>query len=158
ASPIIRAAAVALVRFGFRIALLRASAPVLAGRTESGRPTAEASGRANRGPRTVTPRKQASAPAPVTRTGAPPNKPASISPARATVRAPATSRRRVEKADGAGTASRKAWIGATLVARQAGGTAAIRVIPMPAARAAITPAGGITSPVIGSDSPKLDSS
>jgi hypothetical protein len=57
ARPTMSAAAVALVRFGLRMALPRASTPVRPGRTRSGQPMANASGPAASGPRTVAPRK-----------------------------------------------------------------------------------------------------
>ncbi len=67
-------------------------------------------------------------------------------------------RRPGEKPAGAGTASRSAWTGATLVARHAGGTAATTVITRPAPNDAAAPVAGTSSPLIGRDTPNPDSS
>ncbi len=68
ASPTISAAAVTVVRFGFRIALPRASTPVTPNIKGSGRPTKAASRRATSGPRTTMPTKITNPPRNVTAT------------------------------------------------------------------------------------------
>ncbi len=151
--PIISAAAVALVRLGLRMVFPRASAPARPGRRVSGSPASQASGRANPGPSTVTPRKHVPAPAAVRAMPAPVNRPASTMMMPAMVSARPAAMRRADNAAGPDAASRSAWIGATLVARQAGARPAMTVITRPEPNATASCAGGTASPVTGSDTP-----
>ena len=64
ATPIISAAAVADVRFGFRFAFSSASSPVMPFRPRIGQPSTALTGRAMSGPSNATPRKTMNAPRP----------------------------------------------------------------------------------------------
>ena len=158
ASPIISAAAVALVRLGLRIVFPRASAPTRAGSRTSGQPTTAASGLASSGPITVTPAKHSPAPTAVTATPAPATSPASSRAAPAPVMIRPAASRRAENACGLGAASRSACTGATLVARYAGASAAASVVTSPMTHARATWSSGTDRPVMGSDSPNVPSS
>ena len=164
ASPIISADAVDAVRPGFRIALPRASVPAAPPSRVAGQPSTRASGGTSVGASIATPMKSAAAPMPIESSRSfvdspPTNSPTSIRAIEPTMVSSATYGPKRAKRDGGRTApSRTAAIGGTLVARIAGRSAAISVIPMPMASETTIVRVEKTVPACGRSMPTLTNS
>jgi hypothetical protein len=152
ATPMVKAAAVRVVRVGSRVAFSRASRPVTPRNRASGAPTARAVGPASSGPRTNTPMKTNAAPVP-TRAISGWSRPRPTSTAPSPVTTNPAVRRRAERPPVSTDTSRIAWRGAIRDAPTAGSSADAIVMATPTTTATMTVRVNRTMPPAGRSKP-----
>ena len=164
ASPIISADAVEAVRCGLRIALPRASAPAAPPIRTAGQPSTRASGGTSVFASIATPTKTAAAPTPIASSRSVVEMPPTNSPMSMIATAPpivsraAATLKRAKRDVGRTAPSRTAEMGGTRVARIAGRSAAMSVMPMPTASETTTVRVAKTVPACGRSIPKCTKS